>query len=87
MFDDYSRASINGFVSRHPELVLEDPPTITLVSQIDPRLDLDEGPIDLLYRFSDDQKPALAFEHVVEDIYTARFVADRIDMVWGNEME
>jgi hypothetical protein len=79
MFDDYSLKSIKGFVSRHTELVLEDPPEIILVCQIDPGLDLEEGPIDLLYRFSDDQKSALAFERVTEGIYTIRFVADRID--------
>lgn len=87
MFDDYSLATIKGFVSRHAELVLEDPPGINLVSQLDPGLDLEEGPIDLLYRFSDDQKPALAFERVTEDIYTIRFVSDRIDEAWGDEME
>lgn len=87
MFDDYSLGAIKGFVSEHAELVLEDPPGIKLVSQLDPGLDLDEGPIDLLYRFSDDQKPALAFERVTEDIYTIRFVSDRIGEVWGDEME
>jgi hypothetical protein len=87
MFDDYSLASIKGFVSLHAELVLEDPPGIILVSQIDPGLDLEEGPIDLLYRFSDDQKPALAFERVTEDIYTTRFVSDRIAEAWGDAME
>lgn len=87
MFDDYSLGAIQNFVSLYPELVLEEPPGITLVSQIDPGLDLEEGPIDLLYRFSDDQKPALAFTQVIEDIYTMRFVSDRIAEVWSDEMD
>ncbi len=87
MFDDYSLASIKDFVSLHPELVQDDPPRISLVCQIDPGLDLEEGSIDLLYRFSDDQEPALAFERVTEDIYTIYFVSDRIAEVWGDAME
>lgn len=87
MFDDYARDAIDSFVSDHPELVREDHPTITRVSQIDPQLDLEDGPIDLLYRFKDDRMVALAFERVTADIYTTRFVADRIGVEWGDEME
>ncbi len=87
MFDDYSLGAIHQFVASQGSLVEETPPSIALVSELEPGLDLEEGPVDLLFRFVDDQKPALAFEHAVDDIYTCRYIADRIAIEWVDEME
>lgn len=87
MFDDltYQLSAIVDFVSYQRNLI-EVPASEAKDLEL---LDDAEGPIDLLYRFTDDeqQTPALGFHHMNGDLYTMVYLDPRIDGLWTDTMD
>ncbi len=93
--DRFSRSTIRTFVSSQPDLDTSNP----LIEQ---QIHTDQifanapakpsGPVDLLYRFKDeDTKPALGFQQVdseqdVEEMYTLVYLDPRLKQAWQHQV-
>ena len=78
--DTYQESDIRGFVRSQRNL--EQSNRLT-----DPVFREQAGKIDLLFRFTDKQTPALGFKHVSKDLYALVYLDPTLATQWANEWE
>ncbi len=77
--ETYELSAIHDFVSTQRNIAESSDTADPLV----------EEQVDVLYRFTDDEKqtPALGFRHLTDDMYTLVYLDPSIATLWANEME
>lgn len=78
--DTYQASDIRDFVQTRRNLEQSNQLT-------DPLFDKGIGKIDLLFRFTDKQTPALGFRHVTDDLYALAYLDPGIATLWAREWE